>query len=359
LTANKIQPSVKQLLFVVMSVPTPRLAILADDLTGALDASVPFASAPGGVVVATRPEALADALASGAEIVAVSTRSREMDARMARARVTEVLAALPAGIRLVKKIDSRLKGNIEAELTAFGAVAMVILPAIPEFGRVVRDGALSGFGVDRPILVGEVLGRTVARAPDVETQAAMIGEVRAAPVETLLVGARGMTQALAEVMGIAPPPEMPPLPLPVCVAVGSTDPITLAQVAALRSACAEMDHVLAPSGVLPAAVAPLRQVTLLQATTGEETRRDRVAAAFAQTALPYLRGARAIVLTGGATAEAVLDALAVDVLHVAGEALPGMAYCRHGSQAIVTKSGGFGGPDTFIRLLGRPLSGGM
>ena len=56
----------------------PWLAIIADDLTGALDTAAPFAASPRGVAVASRPGALAAALAADADVVAVSTRSREI-----------------------------------------------------------------------------------------------------------------------------------------------------------------------------------------------------------------------------------------------------------------------------------------
>ena len=43
----------------------PRLAIIADDLTGALDSAAPFAGIDGGVVVATHLMALPAALEAG------------------------------------------------------------------------------------------------------------------------------------------------------------------------------------------------------------------------------------------------------------------------------------------------------
>jgi uncharacterized protein YgbK (DUF1537 family) len=64
-------------------------------------------------------------------------------------------------------------------------------------------------------------------------------------------------------------------------------------------------------------------------------------------------------LTGGATAEAVFDVLGIDLLMVAGEALPGMALCHAGTQAFVTKSGGFGTPGAFVRLVQQPATAAM
>ncbi|MCB1491624.1 MAG: four-carbon acid sugar kinase family protein, partial [Rhodobiaceae bacterium] len=138
---------------------------------------------------------------------------------------------------------------------------------------------------------------------------------------------------------------------PVCIAVGSTDPITLAQVAMLRRTRPETAFVAAPNGAVSAKPdATLRPVTLLQATPGPQAQPADVATRFAQGSADWLRRAATLVLTGGATAEAILDRLEIEVLTVQGEALPGMPYCRAGAQGIVTKSGGFGGPDAFVQL---------
>ena len=59
-----------------------------------------------------------------------------------------------------------------------------------------------------------------------------------------------------------------------------------------------------------------------------------------------------LIVTGGATAEAVLDALGLGCLEVLGEALPGMPLVRAGRLAMVTKSGGFGTPSALARLAG-------
>jgi uncharacterized protein YgbK (DUF1537 family) len=335
--------------------PDTILAIVADDLTGALDAAAPFATIEGGVVVATSPEALGRALATRPGVVAVSSRSREVPAAEARRRAEQVLRLLPAGVRVLTKIDSRLKGNIAAELEALGDFALVVLPAIPDFGRIVRDGALQGFGVERPIPVRPVLGRFAASAevPDTVSQDDMVAAVHRAPGDAVLAGARGLAQALAGSMGLAPPPLHPILPAPTCVAVGSTDPITLAQVERLRATLPHATYLAAPAGRVPAPGPSGAAITLIQATPGGEAAAADVAREFARGLRPHLAAARSVLLTGGATAEAALDALGVTVLTVAGEAAPGMAACRTGGLVVVTKSGGFGDPDTLVRLAPR------
>jgi uncharacterized protein YgbK (DUF1537 family) len=53
-----------------------RVAIIADDLTGALDAASPFACRGLHVRAALDPNSLEEAIAAGPEVVAVSTNSR-------------------------------------------------------------------------------------------------------------------------------------------------------------------------------------------------------------------------------------------------------------------------------------------
>ena len=58
-----------------------------------------------------------------------------------------------------------------------------------------------------------------------------------------------------------------------------------------------------------------------------------------------------LVLSGGATAQVILERLGIDVLELVGEALPGLPLARANGLTFVTKSGGFGSEDTLERLL--------
>jgi uncharacterized protein YgbK (DUF1537 family) len=321
----------------------PRLLVVADDLTGALDAAAPFADRGLRVRVATSPEFLAAAL-QGADVAAVSTRSRELAPDAARMAVAGVLAALPAGVALFKKVDSRLKGNIAAELSAFPAGPVLAVPALPEFGRIVRDGAVRGFGVPQPIAVAPLIGRP-AQVPDVETPEQMAAAISAAG-GALFVGARGAAVALARGMASGRA-SLPSAGLPMLVVVGSTDPITRAQVDRLHTLTG-LAVVAAPDG--QATPAPASGVTLLHAVPGPGATPPQVAATLGQAARAAAAGAASLVLTGGATAEAVLDALGVGVLDLHGDIVPGLPLSSGGAWTIVTKSGGFGAPDVLLRL---------
>ena len=329
------------------------LCILADDLTGAFDAAGPFAQRGMSVAVALHPTAVGKAVATGCDVVAVSTRSREIPAAEAAARVAAVRAALPPGARLFKKVDSRLKGNVAAELAALHPDRLFVAPAIPAFGRIVRDGSVCGFGVDVPLPVAKALGDLAPRAivPDVSTDADMLAALRTAPEGALLVGARGLAEALAtQITGRAALPFTLPVFTRLLMVIGSRDPITTAQVAALRRQNG-VDWRDAPNGILGLHGA-LQKVTVVQATPGATSAApDSVTAALAQSVHPRLtRQADGLFLTGGATAEAVLQGMALDVLHLNGEVLPGVPLASAGGQSIILKSGGFGAEDWLVRL---------
>ncbi|MFK4810206.1 four-carbon acid sugar kinase family protein [Devosia sp. ZW T5_3] len=330
-----------------------RLVIIADDLTGALDASAPFAMRGLSTVIALDAEGLPEALANGAEIVGVSTDSREIAPEAARAAVADVVSRLPPGMPVFKKIDSRLKGNIAAELDAIPHGSSLVVPAIPAFGRWVRKGQLGGFGLDEPIDVAARLGTHAGKAsiPDAASQEQIAAALRMQEHD-LLIGARGLAEALAEQWSdkVVPAPQLAPDGPVICV-IGSTDPITVEQAEALRERYPQLAYIAAPNGVAAELVSG-RQ-TLLQAVAGAESAAPAVVAANLARVLQELKPAAgtALVLSGGATAQAILAALGIGLISLVGEALPGLPIARAGGFTIITKSGGFGDKDTLVRLL--------
>ncbi|WP_435169890.1 four-carbon acid sugar kinase family protein [Falsirhodobacter sp. 1013] len=322
----------------------PLLAIIADDLTGALDAAAPFAGRGLRVEVALSPDAVPEAVDTGAQVISVSTRSREVGAEAARAAVKTALAGLPAGARLFKKVDSRLKGNIAAELSAFPDGPALAAPAIPDLGRVVQDGRVAGFGVADPIAVASRLGRPAA-IPDTATEEEMRAALAHAG-DALLIGARGLARALAVQLTGQKDEDAPALAGPRgMLIVGSRDPITLAQLAALEG----VRPVQAPNGMIPET--PTADITLIQATQGDDRVDGTVVAANLAHGLRALPTPDTLFLTGGATAEAVLSAQGIRTLRLLGEALPGLPVAQAAGMTIVAKSGGFGAEDTLACVI--------
>ncbi|NBZ86313.1 four-carbon acid sugar kinase family protein [Stagnihabitans tardus] len=321
-----------------------RLAVIADDLTGALDSAAPFALAGLRTLVATSVAQIAPCLALKPEVLAINLGSREVPVSRAEGLAIEAAEAVADVPQLFKKIDSRMKGHIVAEVRAIlarrGGTA-ILCPAIPELGRVVVGGHLTGAGVAQPLPVA----REDWAAPDAATEADL-DRIVASAEGALLVGARGLAAALARTMG-RQAPSPPVLQRPLAFVVGSRDPISLAQVARLAEALPPLP---CPDGEVP----PVPHALFFQATPGPGADGGTVATRLALGALPHLRACRSMVLTGGETAAAVLQALGVGRLELLGEVATGLPLSRAldvpGQPLIVTKSGGFGAEDCLLTL---------
>lgn len=128
-----------------------RIAVVADDLTGALDTGVQFRTWGLSVEVAPTPDRLGG-LKGSADVIVVNTDSRGDRPETAHRKVVEAAEAL-AGLCDVfyKKVDSTLRGNVRAELDALmestGQPAAVVAPAYPSNGRVTRGGCVYVNGV--------------------------------------------------------------------------------------------------------------------------------------------------------------------------------------------------------------------
>lgn len=341
------------------------LAILADDLTGALDSAAPFAGRGLRTEVALAHEAISGIVADCPDVISINLNTREIGADEAREKTAAVMALLPSGTLLFKKVDSRLKGNIVAELDAIAFSRALVAPAIPEFDRIVENGLVRGFGVDTPIVIAEKLGSHAARVntPDTNTPADMDAVLEAAQTDgtDLLIGARGLAEALARRMTQRPDAEAAIIPAGrATFVIGSRDPITLAQIDVLRAGH-DLNYLAAPNGTVsetPDATAPL---TLVQATPGtSEINPALVSETLAADLKESLSGYEGtLLLSGGATAEAVMRALGVSRFTLHGECLPGLGLASSEGRCIIAKSGGFGHPDTLKTIadmvLGRTI----
>lgn len=323
--------------------------ILADDLTGALDSSVGFADGVRRVVVARSPQSVGDALALRPDVLAINTGSREEPEADAVLQVETALARLNLNAYdvIFKKVDSRLKGHVAAETgvlaRAAGRARQVACPAIPDMGRVVVDGALCGAGVAQPIPVAKAFADPVV-APDVSTNADLDALVDGDLTDTLWIGARGLSFALARAMGVASP-QAARLKGPVLIVNGSRDPITVAQIQALTGVLPVLH---APDGIAPDAMPVAESFALSIAEGAGQVDGQKAARNLAEGAARLARQMRpaSIVLCGGESAQACLDQLDVNSLRVIAELQPGLplfeAQMAWGPVQFVTKSGGFG-----------------
>jgi len=344
-----------------------RVAILADDLTGALDSAEPFARCGASVTVATSLEAARAKALDAYEVVALNVDSRQLQPEAAARAFAEAWACIEPWRPdcLFKKVDSRMKGNVVAELSAIigmaGRTGAIIAPAIPAIGRLVSGGAITGFGVDQPVAISDLPGwREEWSVPDCGDEAAMAAiaeHVIAQRSSRIAVGASGLAEAMAAALraktaaGTADPaPRVAGTPR-ILMAIGSRDPITLEQIAVLQGSnmlCSTITGEEAPSPGLASA-----DLILLLPPPAEQAP-GTVAEGLAALALALAdqEGISTILLSGGDTAAAFVRRAAIELLTPLGLVAQGMPVSRgesvHGEFVLITKSGGFGSRGALI-----------
>ncbi len=306
------------------------VAVVADDLTGAADTA-------GQLVAAGHPSEVwleFERSAAAVRCPAIDVDARDASAGTASRRVHAAFASLAVrcpGSQPFLKIDSTLRGHVAASIraaaAAVAAAVVVASPAFPERGRTVVGGDVH---VDGDVLAGvswPSIVETVRRSgidvvsADVRCRADLddlvaIGQQHPSG-RALWVGAAAMAAALGRVL---PAPPSAPVHRERCARVvvmaGSFHQVTAAQLDDL-AASGEPAEVMSGRA--------LRSCTLAELRCG-------------------VGDADGLVLTGGATARAVLSALGVRRLIVGGEVEPGIPWAidPDSGRRVVTKAGGFG-----------------
>ncbi|QND45733.1 four-carbon acid sugar kinase family protein (plasmid) [Rhizobium lusitanum] len=346
---------------------TLKVAIIADDLTGALDTGTPFVEAGLSVTVAIDIDAIPEALASRSEVVVINTDSRALSAEDAVERVrlaaNALLAAAPDII--LKKIDSRLKGHVAAESAALAAVfghrEIVLAPAIPDQQRFTRDGKVVGRGVDYPL--------PIAKLFEARPETVLIIDAESDDdldrlmtkhdwTTTLAVGARGIGSALARHVGQGSAAGQAFVPTGrTLFAFGSRDPITATQMATLEASGSLRATVDAPMGLVECDKGQM--LPLLLRCTGDITQEAMaVADRFAKGVTSVIEDTHPdmLMMGGGDTAVAVFRALGIRLLTPKGEIEAGIPWfdvtMANGNRLrCAVKSGGFGNSDSLLRLI--------
>jgi len=356
------------------------LRLLADDLTGALDAAAAFALPSEPVAVCWRGEV------SMPGAIALDSRTREASAEEARAAVAAVTPALfaPGSGLAFKKIDSLLRGQEAAELaTVLALVASghcIIAPAFPAQRRITRDGRqyVCEAGGDRPVpadlaadlaRAGHPVSAVRAGEPvpdgvslwDAASDADLDAIVAAAAHldNVLWVGSAGLSAALARAARVERAGGVAPLPGPVLGLIGSEHDVIRSQLAQLgprhlrldadeRKANGEIARRLGEDGVAFASVD-------LPAGTARRDAAATIEARFAHL-LAGLDRPGTLVAAGGETLRGLCEALQAERLDVVGEIMPGVPrsiLCggRWDGITVVSKSGAFGGPDLLKQLV--------
>jgi uncharacterized protein YgbK (DUF1537 family) len=132
----------------------PRMLIVADDLTGAVDVAAAFKNAkPNSLCVVsawtndceTNWSSINDGLMP--DLICINTDSRNISEHEARMRVNRAIKwSEKKDFRLMKKVDSLLRGNVRAEVDEFlnndylGARPALFAPALPSHQRTTMHG---------------------------------------------------------------------------------------------------------------------------------------------------------------------------------------------------------------------------
>jgi D-threonate/D-erythronate kinase len=338
--------------------------MIADDLTGACDAAVPFARQ--GFRTAVLPMGVA-AAQGNFQMSVLPTFSRGDSAEAARRKVEAACDSLArAGIHLIyKKIDSTLKGNLAAEIGAvltFGDFSSaVVTPAFPAMGRTVVAGILhlNGRATSQnvPSLLADVPQAHSKDAATDQDLCELAAEALAARGRVLAVGSGGLAWQLAALLAKyfrRPAPEYRPPGErgPSLFVIGSEQPATLAQ----------LDYLLrnrSASGVLLAELDAAKAARAFRDGRHLVIRADPAKSSDADAtrllALAAEHLARGLVVSGGDTAEWIIRAARVTAIELKGEVLRGIPWGETTSVSghrwcAVTKAGGFGAEDALARV---------
>lgn len=389
-------------------------AVIADDLTGSADTGVQFARAGYRTAVVFRGERSPEDL----DAVVFDTDSRTLRPGLA-ARYAAAAGREARGARLVyKKFDSTLRGALAAELSAAlrttGRDRAIVAPAFPAAGRTTAGGVQLVDGVPvheteirhsqrTPVTEGHVptllaaasssvgvLGvadledpekvrREVSRhewtVVDAERDADLEALVRAVPDpdDFLWAGSAGLALALGEVY---PGPrrateEAPPRASAVLVVVGSLNAAARTQLDGLVRRYGDVAVPVGPgaAGSVEKVAATARKAfsngaCVVVHSSGKASRGSSGqvmrSLAGAAAALGRERLFDGLVLTGGSTAVAVSRALGASGIRLRGEVEAGVpvgTLVGSAPHPVVTKAGGFGGPDTLVGAVESLLKG--
>jgi len=342
--------------------------LLADDLTGALDAGAEFAG--DGPVMAFWHGGLPE---TWPDHCAIDSGTRELGTAAARAAVSRLAPALATGEVAFKKIDSLMRGATVAEIAACFATglwrAAVLAPAFPFHGRVTRQGrqwarAGAGWAPAGPDLVAALHAEGIAAQAgrlggeladgisvfDAETDADLEQIARDVPRSVLWIGTGGLARAVAGSEAVA----SARLERPILGLFGSDQAATFAQLRACAPHWLHLDD--DGAGV---DTAWERGMALLSVAVPDGFGRA-AAAAWIGAAL-HRQAARlhrpgSLIVAGGETLRGVCQAFGARSLALEGRIQPGLprAVIQGGEWdgvTVVTKSGAFGAAGLLRDLL--------
>jgi uncharacterized protein YgbK (DUF1537 family) len=352
------------------------LAVIADDLTGAGDASVQFAKRGWRTLLALDSMSLDPLVdSSGPSVIAVTTDCRALTNNAAETRTKNALIALIAAgaERVFVKIDSTMRGSVPGQVA--GAIAAwqtrhadaraIVCPAYPAMGRTIESNRLlvngepverTAFGRDpvSPVTTGDmsvllpispcISIRDAATDADLMAIASSISE---SGWSVIAVGSGGLAGALAGVWCASARENARPANdlIPkrknprILLQVSSLNPVSHAQVARLKATYPEVVVLLPPS--------ERRDPATVAATLARECAEQIGREEWDILGLIGGDGARETLAQLGASGIRIVDSLVEGIpfgLVVGGQA---------DGTPVFTKAGGFGAEDALVRCVER------
>ena len=353
-----------------------RLGLVADDVTGASDASVQFAKRGWDTYVSW---GVTPVLSRGAdpEVLAVTTDSRALSNDEAKTLTFDaVMGLIETGVdRVFLKIDSTMRGSVQGQIA--GALAAwrgrypeakaIVCPAYPRMGRTVQENRLlvhgepvetTAFGRDpvtpvktslMSVLIPASPSITLADAATDDGLNALAVSIAAAGPSVIAVGSGGLAEALADVWTSRGPTAdwQPAIQLHrgnssnprILLLVTSLNPVSHVQVARLIEAFPDIEVVLAPA---------------------ERAGGSSVAETLATEFSTLVDGRKwdLLGLIGGDGARAALNRLGASGMRIVGSVVEGIPIGviiggRADSVPVFTKAGGFGADDALIKAIER------
>ena len=376
-----------------------RIAVIADDLTGALDTGVQFSNWGFNVQVTDEP------ISSTVEVVVVNTDSRRLDPESAYELVFKTAKKVNGFDIIYKKTDSTMRGNVGAEiqavLDATGEETAVLTPCYPPTSRWVIEGHLYVDGVplskteyshehgSKQSYIPDILRAQTTHpitqlgdSNDIKNHSGILVIDSKTENDLLKIagnlglkvicGSAGLAAAIAENL-VKPPP--------VLSVIGSMRTVTQHQSRVLEERLGadfiSLDMKKALTGepqdeVVLSAVnslnngrdviitsAPDPETVQMTVQSAESLRippnelETRITGAFGDITGKIIDQTElsGIIISGGATAMAVCAALSVNDIAITEELRPGIPLLKLDEVNAVTKAGGFGEPDALVQAL--------
>ena len=349
---------------------TVRVAVLADDLSGAAEVAGVFLDRDVPVSLQLNE------FQPSAGVTVVDLNTRAMTPQQATDTVRKAVADIPGDFRIVKKIDSLLRGHIGAEVAVLADRGPVVLAAaLPALSRSVRGGVL--YLGETPLHESDAWAAERAQPPrriadlfaampvdleicDAATDADLDAIVAAAP-GAQLVGTSAVAAAVARTLPAGRRDNVGrPSSKTVLIVVGTAAPVAASQVDALvadgvRVVMVDAQWLLhdkADPGPVQDALGEGSAVVTVGGVV-EPDEAQAVAAALGQ----FIGAAQAehrpdLVLTGGETARAVVDAVGITTLRPVREIHHGaVESVTSDGRRIVTRPGSFGTADSLVAIV--------